>query len=182
MQFVFKITKGKRDPSTLIFAKMDQLMELNFDTEVTSVLYEYEVPLSRQPNFFLMSDDQTICIMASQDDGIYYNFRTRFYFDLDQEYRISFIKEIIHDHEDGVFYLLANKYEDKLGLFMIRLQETNPYNHNFFIKWKNKLDIADADIAVVRNEEKKLKELVVSYKTIFINTYNVKVVDISGDI
>lgn len=81
-----------------------------------------------------------------------------------------------------MFYLLANKYEDKLGLFMIRLQETNPYNHNFFIKWKNKLDIADADIAVVRNEEKKLKELVVSYKTIFINTYNVKVVDISGEI
>jgi hypothetical protein len=50
------------------------------------------------------------------------------------------------------------------------------------MKWKNKLDIADADIAVVRNEDKKFKELVVSYKTIFINTYNVKVIDISGDI
>ena len=49
------------------------------------------------------------------------------------------------------------------------------------MKYKNKLDIADADIAVMRNEKKKLKELVVSYKSININTYNVYVVDISGD-
>jgi hypothetical protein len=129
-----------------------------------------------------MSDDQTVCIVASQDDGIYYNFRTKYYLDLDNEYQISNIKEIIHDHEDRVFYLLANKYCEKLGLFIIRIHEKNPHAHSFFMKWKNKLDIADADIAVVRNEDKKFKELVVSYKTIFINTYNVKVIDISGDI
>ena len=81
-----------------------------------------------------------------------------------------------------MFYLLANKYCEKLGLFIIRIHEKNPHAHSFFMKWKNKLDISDADIAVVRNEDKKFKELVVSYKTIFINTYNVKVIDISGDI
>ena len=47
-----------------------------------------------------MSDDHTVCIVASQDDGIYYNFRTKYYLDLDNEYQISNIKEIIHDHEN----------------------------------------------------------------------------------
>jgi hypothetical protein len=50
------------------------------------------------------------------------------------------------------------------------------------LKYKNKLDIADADIAVMRNPAKQLKELIVSYKSININTYNVYVVDISSDV
>lgn len=46
------------------------------------------------------------------------------------------------------------------------------------MKWKNKLDISDADISLV-HQEQEYRELVVSYKTIFMNTYNVLVVDIS---
>ena len=49
------------------------------------------------------------------------------------------------------------------------------------LKWKNKLDIADADVNIVRNHRKKFKELVISFKTIFMNTYNVQVIDISSD-
>lgn len=80
-----------------------------------------------------------------------------------------------------MFYLLANKYMEKLGVFLIKFEEEEPLNHKFFLKYKNKLDIADADIAVMRNPQKQLKELIVSYKSININTYNVYVVDISGD-
>jgi hypothetical protein len=47
------------------------------------------------------------------------------------------------------------------------------------IKWKNKLDIGDPNIYVLRNKQKGLKELIVSYKTIFINTYNVICMEIS---
>ena len=56
---------------------------------------------------------------------------------------------------------------------MIRFDEEKPDNSNFFLKYKNKLDIADADIAVVRCEKTKIKELVVSYKTIHSNIYTV---------
>lgn len=49
----------------------------------------------------------------------------------------------------------------------------------FLIKLKNKLDIADANIHVLRNKEERYKELLVSYKTIFVNTYNLTVIDIS---
>ena len=54
-------------------------------------------------------------------------------------------------------------------------------NYSFFLKFKNKLDISNADLTILRNTEKNYKELVISYKTIFINTYNVKVMDISKE-
>lgn len=63
---------------------------------------------------------------------------------------------------------------------MIKFHELNPKVFNFFLKYKTKLDISDADIAVVRNHKEKFKELIVSYKTINENTYNVYIVDISG--
>jgi hypothetical protein len=77
--------------------------------------------------------------------------------------------------------LLANKFEERLGLFMIRFSEEDPNDFSFFIKWKNKLDIADATLAVCRSPHKKFKELVVAYKTIYMNTYTVYVIDISKD-
>lgn len=144
------------------------------------MLYEFEVPLNRQPEFFSMNDDQTVLIVASQDDGIYYNSRTRAFLDLDELFKIQSIKEIIHDHEDRVFYMLANKYQGRLGLFLVTFDEYNPQHFQFFMKYKNKLDIADADIAVVRNQQKNYKELVVSYKSISVNTYTVIVADISS--
>lgn len=122
-------------------------------------------------------------IIASKEDGIYYNHRNRKQVDLDREFEISAIKEIIYDHEDKVFYLLANMHYGKLGLFLIKFSERNPQNnnHKFFLKYNNKLDISDADIAVLRNPVNNFKELIISYKTIFINTYTVRVIDISTE-
>jgi hypothetical protein len=120
-----------------------------------------------------MNDDQTVSIIASIDDGIYYNNRSKEQIDLDETFKVCNIKEIIYDDEEKLFYMLANKYKDKLGIFMVRFRESNPKYHRFILRWKNKLDIADADVNIVRNKKKKFKELVISFKTIFINTYNV---------
>lgn len=63
------------------------------------------------------------------------------------------------------------------------MNEKNPKDFKFLTKWKNKLDIGDANIFVLRHHNKEktqfYKELVISYKTIYINTYNVTVMDIS---
>jgi hypothetical protein len=52
--------------------------------------------------------------------------------------------------------------------------------------WKHKLEIDNANLFVLRGVDKQTKkpykELVISFKTIYINTYNVVVQDISGDI
>jgi len=78
-----------------------------------------------------------------------------------------------------MYYILSNKFEEKLGFFVFKMQESNPLKSKFLIKWKNKLDIGDPNIFVLRNLAKGLKELIVSFKTIFINTYNVVCMDIS---
>ena len=50
-------------------------------------------------------------VVASAEDGIYIDFKSGMEVDLDQKFEISSLKEIIHDEEDGVFYILANKYQ-----------------------------------------------------------------------
>lgn len=99
--------------------------------------------------------------------------------DLDEKYHVKAIKQVVYDYEDQVFYLMANRYKDKLGFFCVVFHEDNPDDYHFLIKIKNKLDIADANIYVLRNMEKMYKELVLSYKTIYLNTYNITVLDIS---
>jgi len=47
--------------------------------------------------------------------------------------------------------MLANKHLEKLGFFLIRIDDENPENFNFFLKYQNKLDIGDADIAIIRD-------------------------------
>jgi hypothetical protein len=91
--------------------------------------------------------------------------------------------EIIFDDDDNVFYILTNKYEEKLGFFVLKIKEGNPYNYDnsFLIKWKNKLDIGDTNIQVLRNYDKGIKEIIISFKTININTFNLMVMDISKD-
>lgn len=90
------------------------------------------------------------------------------------------IKEIIFDEEDRLFYFLSNKYDEKLGFFVFSICEQDPLDHRFFIKYKNKLDIGDADIYILRSKKNRLKEIVISYKTIYINTFNILVMDISA--
>ena len=63
---------------------------------------------------------------------------------------------------------------------MFTIKEKDPHQSKFYIKYKNKLDIGDTNINVLRDPANRVKELVISYKTIYINTYNVMVIDISS--
>lgn len=94
--------------------------------------------------------------MSSVTDGIYIDVTEKdkskhVEIDLDSLYNISQISEIMYDEDDEVFYILTNKFDEKLGFFVIRFQVKNPHLYNFLIKWKNKLDIGDTNIHVLRN-------------------------------
>lgn len=45
---------------------------------------EFVQPLTRQPEFFTMNDDQTASVIASLNDGIFYNHATEEFVDLDE--------------------------------------------------------------------------------------------------
>ena len=118
-----------------------------------------------------MSSNQAIAIVSSPDDGIYYKFNAKEFIDLDIKFKIGSINTIVYDNEEQHFYMLANKFNEKLGFYLIQFEEENPSNHKFFMKYHNKLDIGNADIAIIRNKRRGFKELLISYKTIFMNTY-----------
>ena len=59
--------------------------------------------------------------------------------------------------------------------------EEDPNDYQFFLKWKNKLDIGNADVQIIKNKDSKYKELLVSYKSIYMNTYTLYILDISTD-
>ena len=97
-----------------------------------------------------MNYNQTVSIIASADDGIYYNHKTDAFRDLDDKFKISSIKAIIHDMEDNRFYILANKFHQKLGIFLVMFDEAKPNQYKFLLKWKNRLDIDNAGIYIIR--------------------------------
>jgi len=71
MSFYFKNIKG-REPTQIIFAKRDKIINYNFETDEIKTITEFLVPLVRQPEFFTMNSDQTVSIIASIDDGMLY--------------------------------------------------------------------------------------------------------------
>ena len=179
MQFHFKIDKNGKDTNSLYFAQKNRIIEYQFQTNAVTPVYELDPALRYQPNFFVMNDDQNCCIISNSQDSVYIKIKDKAYVDIDSKYKISSMKQIVYDLEFQTFYIMANKYRGKLGLFIIKLDEENPDDYKFLLKLKNKLDIGDADIEVHKCHEKHYKELIVSYKTIYMNTYNVTVIDIT---
>ena len=116
-------------------------------------------------------------MIASENDGIWYNEKTNKEIDLDETFGIDSIKDIVFDSEDGYFYFLCNKKQEKLGFFLIKFKENDPYDYVDLTMWKHRLDIDNANLFILRGKDpstnKYFKELVVSYKTIYINTYMV---------
>ena len=68
---------------------------------------------------------------------------------------------------------MANKYEEKLGLFIIKIHEDTPEECIFLIRWKSKLDINDTICYFLKDQVTGFKELICGFKAIYINTFNI---------
>lgn len=99
--------------------------------------------------------------------------------DIDETFEIGAIKEIIYDVEDQLFYICCNKYKGRLGFYVVSFNEKSTDSRTFLLKWKNKLDLGDANVHIMRDPVAKTKEAIFSFKTININTYNLMVMDLS---
>jgi len=181
LAFYFKLPKKGNKIDQLIFADAGKIFELNFETEQVYTTVTFDNPLCNQPTLFSMNADQTASVVAGPIDCIYYHHERNEQADLDQLFKASAIKEIEYDADDKVFYMLFNNYQEKFGLFIIRFSENDPTKRKFILAVKNSLQIDDADVVVSRDEENKHKELVISYKTIYMNTYNMQIVDLVSD-
>ena len=117
MNFHFKISDGPTN--TILFAKYDSIIELNFETHDVHTMYQFKYPLRRQPQFFKTNSDQSIFLLSSAEDGTYVDYLQKIEVDINDELGIEVIKEIVYDDEDSTFYVLANKFEEKLGFFVV---------------------------------------------------------------
>jgi hypothetical protein len=117
--------------------------------------------------------------LASTNDGIWYSEEEDKEVDLDVLYKVDNIKDITFDEEDKEFYFLSNKKNGFIGFFLIKFIEKDPHQFTDLTMWKHRLDIDNCNLFILRGHDhtngKHYKELIISYKTILINTFNVVV-------
>ena len=98
-------------------------------------------------------------------------------------FKINEIRTILYDEEDEEFYLVANKKNELLGFFVIKFKFDDPTKFEEITVWRNKLQIGDVTLRILRGKDNMTgsfyKELIIGYKTIFMNTYTVCVQDLS---
>lgn len=60
-----------QDPQALIFVKQDRIIRLDFNSNKIETIMEFKHPMKKQPEYFIMNNDQSILVIASDNDGIY---------------------------------------------------------------------------------------------------------------
>jgi len=106
--------------------------------------------------------------------------------DFDDREEIGAIQNIITD--DSFFYVLANKRYGRLGYFLLMINVNNPEEECIYlIQWVNKLDIGNCDMYILNEaceqhvgSEEASHSIVVSYKCIGVNTFNIFVFDLES--
>ena len=90
------------------------------------------------------------------------------------------IHQIIYEKPRKSFYMITNKQKGLLGFFVLKLPSHNVRQVTWLMRYLNKLDIGDTNI-FINHRSVTSRELVISFKTIYINTYNIYVLDITSD-
>jgi hypothetical protein len=185
MQYTFKNYAQGSEPDSILFARADMIFELNYMTDepTTKILYEMETFCTLQPTFFRSNPSQTKFIIASSTDGLFIDIKKKREYDIDAKYDIKDIKFILYDEEDKMFYILCNRKSGIIGFFLFKIAEMDPSKVTYLTSWRHQLEIDDANIAISRGTDKDgpFKEMIVSYKTIYINTFTVVTKDLSDD-
>ena len=139
----------------------------------------------------MFNHDQTVFIVTSNRDILYVDIKKEIEIDLDDKEGISSIQNIIQD--DQYFYVLANKRDMRLGFYLFKIFINDPYPRpedraEYLINWPNKLEIGNCDLFMMYEQEEvdgkevDVQSIIISYKSIGINTYNVFVIDINSSL
>ena len=165
-----------------MFTNRNEVFVLNIEVGDIKTIYKFKNPLKRQPVNFDVNDDQTIFVIASADDGLYINNsdEQKVEVDIDELYNIGLIKNIKFESETREFYILCNREGTELGFYVLKFSEKDIKQSKFLIKFQNKLDIGDVEM-FINYRTKKSREMIVGYKTIFINIYTIVIMDITTD-
>ena len=172
---------NKDNTDELYFFTDKEVFKFNYADETkwttTETLYKMENALDKQPNFAVWNDDQTKFIVTSAADMLYVDIVNKREVDIDEQEGIASIQNILY--HKGRFFVLANKRDSRLGYYLLSLDADDPENGaEYLIQWSHKLDIGNCDLQILTEGDSE--SIVVSYKSIGINTYNVFVIDLNN--
>jgi hypothetical protein len=140
--------------------------------------------------------------VTSEDEIRFVDIKKHLEIDLAAQEAVAGVESVLAD--DHVFYILANRREEKLGYYLFTVDQSDPTGESpdsppprssdkYLINWNNKLDIANCSMHIMYDHadpkdgiiegenftaEKTNECIVICYKCIGINTFNVFVIDI----
>lgn len=122
--------------------------------------------------------------MGSRRRIKYINLRSQKEYSFEEDWEIQEFKSVVYDSLTKNFFVVANKMDDKIGNFIFNFHEenTNKNKVNFVFKQETKLEIGDVDVFFLEQELKTdlhVHELIVGFKTIYLNIYNTICFDIT---
>jgi hypothetical protein len=116
MDYYFK----NDDPRKIIFAKYNQIFEMNVETEGIQTIHKFNPALKSQPIIFRSNVNQDIFVVSTRQDGIWVDVNQGKEVDLDEEFDINLINEVVLDEDEGYFYFLCNMRHERIGFYLIR--------------------------------------------------------------
>lgn len=138
---------------------------------------------NRMPTLMQPNDTQNVIFIGSPEDGIFLcrgpNSLGFVQKNVLKANYIKRVKSVAYDAEEGAFYIMCNWFAEKLGFYVVKVDPMIDLEGKFLVKWKNRLDMDDAYVSILRDAISGLKELVIAFKIIYENIYSIFVLDIS---
>lgn len=89
------------DPSNIIFAKQDQIFEMDVETDEFKTIHKFNPALGCQPEILRTDVNQDVFVVASRQDGIWVDVKNAKEVDLDEEFEVNLIMEVVLDEDEG---------------------------------------------------------------------------------
>ena len=180
MRYHFVNVPDSKNRKEIIFVKADCIFKINFENQNTEVLFKFATPLNNQPSFFETNTNMDVFAVSTKKEARLINIKEKTEMSISNEYDLENFNTVMYDIDDNRIYFVANKLAGQVGFYILNIDAFKPEqggDNDFILKWKRQLDIGDCDISILRDEKHNYKEIVIAYKTIFINVYTIMVID-----
>lgn len=180
----------KFNDKMLIFFKSNAVIKFDYADEGGSqTIINDNFDIQETPIWGVFNENQDKFIVTGSKSMYFVDTQSNEVIDLAEQEKITSIQNIL-PHKN-MFYILANKQDGRLGYYLMAYDSNkagkydeyhrdevkgNPNRPEYLIRWSNKLDIGCCDLQLMK--EGNSESIVVSYKCIGINTYNIFVIDL----
>ena len=139
---------NKKNSDELLFVTKDEIFLYDYldESKDKEEFYRFDSPLINIPQFVNFSPDQKKCIVASDTEAMFVCVENQIEVNLDEMEELESIKNSTCDGK--FFYLMANKKEQKLGYYILRINVDKPGEIDYLMQWDNRLDIGNVNLGI----------------------------------